>query len=314
MKNFITSISILAFSFLSTFTTSVSAQGLVDGFFSKQGDVSLTAGYAHGSADEFFVGDVKMGPIPAHGEFSQNIYSLYAKYAILDDLTFIASIPYISISGGDDGVADPINGSTEESGFQDIQLALKYRFASIEAGSGRLDFLGALGVNIAGGYESNGILSIGSGANSADLHLGFHYATNFGLFLSGVSGYSVRGSADNNFNVVGGRDLDVPNAIVGMAKLGYAGEKFYADVFFDYQNAQNIEIGGNKTSIDIMGEGFMGNFPETQVNFSRIGASVFYPFTQNLGVSAGYSTIISGRNIADFSYINAGVTYSFGTK
>lgn len=302
MKNLFFTLATI-FTFFFATAAPLSAQGLVDGFFAPKGEASVTAGYTRGTADAFYVGESRTEGIPAHNEFTQNIYSLYAKYGITDRLTVVGSYAFIDLNG--DGAPDPINGLTEDADFQDLQVALKYQLVSVDLGGGsQLDFLVATTGTLAGGYQNNGILSIGTGANAVDFSGGVHFSHSSGFFASAVTGYSLRGEAENTTETNMGADFDVPNAIVGMAKIGY-GRKFYGELFFDYQSSQ----GG----LDI-GPDLAGRFPETQVNFARVGASAYYPVTPNLGFSLGYSTFIDGRNATDFSYISTGVTVSFGGK
>ena len=274
------------------------AQGIIDGSFNEKGNVSISLGYTRAVGEAFYVADVKMDPIPAHEKITQDIFSLYGTYGLTDNLTVIASLPYISTQG--EGVADPVNGLTEDSGIQDVQLALKYRLGSVYNDVSQLDFYTSLGIGIPGGYEPSGILSLGSGAFATDLHAGVRYRGNSGFFLDLTGGYSLRGKADNNFD---GEDFDVPNAILGVARIGYGGSKFYAEAFFDFQHSTS--------GVDIMGEGFMGNFPETQVNYARLGTSVYVPISSAFGVSVGFGTFIDGRNVTDNNYFSGGVTVGF---
>ena len=290
---------------LSTSDRALLAQGMVDGFFQPRGQGSITLGYAKVRADEFYVADMKVGPIPAHNEITQDIFSLFANYGLTDDLTVVVSAPYIRAAG--DGAADPFNSETSVSGLQDIQAVLKYRVVSVETGGGRFDGLVSLGGTIPTGYENNGILSLGSGATAADFGLGGHYHFDSGLFFTAVGSYSLRGEAENNFGVspenVTAQDFDVPNALLGMAKVGYAGANFYAEGWIDTQ--QSLD------GVDIMGPGFFGNFPETEVNYTRVGASVYVPFGRHLGGSISYSTLIDGRNISASNLIGAALTVGF---
>ena len=279
------------------------AQGLIDGFSVNKGTLSLTNGYTRGTASDFYRGTEKQDGIPVHGEFTQDIFSLYGKYGITDDLTLIASLPYISITGDSINV-DPLNGNDSQSGFQNLQVALKYRLLSLGGGAFNL-FGGATGA-LAGGYVNNGIIAIGNGSNAVDLTLNGQYQLSSGLFFSAGAAYSFRGSADNDFAVQEGNEFDVPNAVIGLAKVGYAGGKLYGEVAFDFQNSTD--------GVDIGGDGFGGNFPETRVNFSRVGATGYYSITPQFGVSLSYSTFVGGRNVSDFSYLGGGITYSLATK
>jgi hypothetical protein len=49
----------------------------MNGWFTPKGTASINLSYINGSADAFYVGDVRMEGIPVHEEFSQNIYSAY---------------------------------------------------------------------------------------------------------------------------------------------------------------------------------------------------------------------------------------------
>ena len=288
-------------SFLSISTSQ--GQGIVDGFFSGKGDISFTASYLRSSYDEFYVGENLTDPVPAHNEIDQNIYSLYAKYGLSDNFSIVANIPYISTKGN--GEPDPINGEKEVSGFQDISILGKFRPYRIPLGEGNLDFITALGVNIPTGYEPNGVLSIGSGSFTLDPYLGFHLMADMGLFSTVSAGYSFRGDANNNLNIGDGGDFDVPNAFLVSGKVGYAASKFYLEAWVDYQESTD--------GVDIMGAGFAGNLPETEVNYTRLGLTGYVPINQLIGISGGYGTVVDGRNIGDSNYFYTGLTFNFDT-
>lgn len=285
--------------------STVHAQGLVDGYYSQKGNLAVTASYTRvGAYDEFYVGKEKTGPVPVHNEISQDIFGVYAKYGLLDDLTLIFNVPYITTKGYGD--SDPVNGETKQSDFQDICLTAKYRPFSTDFTGGRIDGISALGIAIPAGYEPNGILSIGNGAFATDLHIGGHLQLNGGFFSTLVAGYSFRGKAKDNLGANGGNDFDVPNAFLAVAKLGYAASKFYVELWMDHQASSS-------DGVDIMGPGFAGNFPETRVDYTRLGISGYVPVTDGIGLSAGYGALLDGRNIGDSGYFSTGVTFLFDT-
>ena len=278
----------------------LSAQSLVDGSFNAPGRVNLTAGATFAVYDEFYVGEMKTGPVPAHGKISQQIYSLYGTVGITENLTVIASVPYITSEG--EGMPDPINDQTSVSGVQDVSVYAKYRpFSAALGENGRFDGILAAGVSIAGGYEPNGILSIGSGANAAEVKVGGVVQATEKLSLTALAGYIVRGEAENTGD---GADFDVPNGVELTAKLAYNLSTLYLEGWV--KNLRSTD------GVDIMGEGFMGNFPETDVDLTIVGASAFVPVKQNLGFSLSYGTVVSGRNVGDGNYVGGGVTVGFG--
>lgn len=294
---------ILFFALSLLLAATASAQGPIGGFFSAKGEGSVTVSYTYTQYDQFYVADNKMDGAGMYGEISQDIYSLYAKYGITDRLTVVAIIPYIDATGKDRN--EGFDGPLRDDGFQDFSLWAKYRPFSADFEGGRFDGLVAAGVSIPDGYEPGGILSLGSGAFATDLKLGGQLNLDGGFFATFIAGYSLRGNAESELPGLEGRDLDVPNAINLMGKVGYAASRFYVEAWIFNQNSTD--------GIDIGGEGFsMGNFPETEVDYTSIGASVYVPIAAGFGASVGYGTTIDGRNIGDASYISGGITYNFG--
>lgn len=277
------------------------AQGLVDGFFNKKGEASLSLSYSNSKFDSFYVGKTKIDGVPAHNEISQNIFNFYANYGITDKLTAIVSLPYISAEG--DGDPDPINGTTEQSDIQDLNVMVKYAFYKDELSSGNMTYFGAFGGSIPLGYEPNGILSIGNGAPALDAKLGMHYYNNNGIFGTLAFGYTVRGYADNNLNLGDGSDFNAQNSISTLLKVGYNCKMFYIDAWFDSQSSSN-------KGVDIGGEGFFGNFPETRVNYARVGGDLFVPIVNNFGVSIGIGATVDGRNLGNATTYTGGIVYS----
>ena len=117
-----------------------------------------------------------------------------------------------------------------------------------------------------------------------------HLKTASGVFATGQVGYSLRSG-------------NVPNALVGEAKLGYAGPKNYVEASASFQESN----GGT----DITENGFDGTFTATRVNYLRLGASAYRPITNGFGLTLGASTYVAGRNIGKSTGYSAGITYNF---
>ncbi|CAM1345628.1 transporter [Tenacibaculum amylolyticum] len=275
------------------------AQGMYDGFGIKKGDLSVTASYARSEFDEFYLGDVKQDAVPAHGQINQDIYTLFAKYGITDRLSAIVKVPYFSASNTSN-TPDPINGNTSISDFQDISIALKLNAYEFNFKKADLRFLTGVTAVIPTGYEPNGILAIGSGAFGIDVRAGLHLQTDIGFFSTLFAGYNFRGDADNNLTP--GGEFNVPNAFVTTGKIGYASKFIYVEAWADYANSE--------TGIDIGTPAFVGNFPETNVDYARIGLTVYKEIIPNLGISAGIGKVIEGRNLGDSIIYSGGITYN----
>ncbi|OAD45938.1 transporter [Polaribacter atrinae] len=227
-------------------TLQTSAQGLLDGFTPKKGDLSITASYTSSNYEKFYAGTTKMDAVPAHNEIDQNIYSIYAKYGITNKLSVVLNAPYISAEGN--GIADPFNGTTEQDGFQDISIGLKYNAYSLNFNKFNLDVITGLSVDIPTDYEANGILSLGNNTFSTNLTAGLHLQNDAGFFATFLNSYQFKGDADNT---AGGNDFDVPNAYYATTKIGYASSFIYVEGWLDYL--------ASKDGVDISDSTFVGN-------------------------------------------------------
>ncbi|WP_420551347.1 transporter [Tenacibaculum aiptasiae] len=291
-----------AFAMISISTVS-NAQGLLDGFTPKKGDLSVTASYSKSTYDKFYLGDVKVDAVPAHNEINQNIYSLYAKYGITNRLSAVVNLPFISAENTS-GLADPVNGQNSISDLQDISIALKLNAYKFTFEKADLNVITGVTAIIPTGYEPNGILSIGSGAFGIDVTAGLHLNTKSGFFSTLLAAYNLRADADNNLTP--GGKFGVPNAFVTMGKIGYASDFIYVEAWADISNSEE--------GVDIGGPGFNGNFPETNVDYTRIGLTVYKNIIPQLGVSLGYGKVIDGRNLGDSTIFSAGLTYNVSLK
>lgn len=274
-------------------TTTSQAQGFIDGFFSEQGALSVTTSYTHGSFDEFYLGTKKTDGVPAHEKITQDIYDIYAKYEVFGDLVAFVNVPFIVAEG--EGVADPVNGKKKVSGIQDITLGLKYRIHEFEYENSQLSLLSSFAVELPGDYNPNGILSIGTGALAADIGTGFHFHHDKGVFTTVLASYSFKDDHQDN------GDFNVPSVFASSAKIGYANRYFYVDGWFEFLNSTS--------GVDIEGAGFDGNFPETRVSYSKVGASFYKKFNDKLGLNLAAGTILNGRNVGKATTFTVGLTY-----
>jgi hypothetical protein len=273
----------------------VSAQPIVDGFTKGKGNGSFVVSYSWERYDEFYFADTKRdAPPPYGGQITTQSISLYGVLGLTDNIDVILNIPFISANG--EGQAPP---EQEASGFQDASLFIKWRPLFIETGGGNLSFLGALGfATPLSDYSADAVLSIGNQATRADLRLMTHFVSNSGVFGELQAGYSLRSD-------------DVPNATLLSAKLGYAAEKFYIDLWSETQISDS-------SAPDIGQALFFSEtdspFSQTRVNYTQIGATVFVPIVSSLGLSAGVGQYVSGRNVGLATRFSGGLVYSFRKK
>lgn len=273
-------------------------QGLIDGSFSKKNDVITSAAFIYNYYDTLFVmGDTEVSPIPDHQKVEQYIYNLYLSYGLSDNIQLIANLPYIQAQG--DGIPDRINGRRSLNHFQDLSLAGKFKFGNVDFEGGAFNLIAGVGLAIPLGYEPNGILGIGHGAVQYQGSLGAHLQFESSFYGTLVGGYDLRGRSKDNFNTVPAEKFDVPDAYNFLLKTGYSLPFVSIDGWLQGTYAIN--------GVDIQGEGFSGNFPEVQSKYTSVGASLYFPVVNYLGISGSFSKLISGENTADFTNFAIGI-------
>lgn len=273
-----------------------SAQSPVSGFMNGKGRGAVALSYTAEQYDNVFLVPNDVQGVPVFGEVSLNSLTLYASYGISDRLDVVLGLPYISAKGeADETVLRELGFENERSGIQDVSLFLKYNPYSLDAGDGKLDFILAAGLKTPlGDYKADeglqSIIAIGNRATSISGMAIAQFRLRSGFFAATQIGYSLRNG-------------EVPNALVGEIKAGYGNRYFYVDAWY----AGQVSDGG----VNILGEGFAGFFPATDVTFTRMGVDVYVPVAGGFGLSAGLSKYLSGRNIGEATGFSGAIVYSF---
>lgn len=277
-------------------SAAASAQSLLGGFMNGKGKGSVALSYTAESYDNVFLVPNDAEGVPVFNEVEVNSVSLFGTYGISDRLDIVAALPYISATGNaSQGVLDELGFENERSSIQDLSVFVCYNPLSLDIGEHSLNFMlgGGLSTPL-GAYEVDeglqSILAIGNRATSLNGLAMAQFRTASGLFLTTQAGYSLRNG-------------EVPNAVLGEIKAGYAGAHFYVDAWY----AGQISTSG----VNILGEGFTGFFPATDVSFSRAGITLFAPLGGGFGLSASASRYLDGRNVGESTGFSGAVTYSF---
>jgi hypothetical protein len=272
------------------------AQSPVSGFMNGKGNGAIALSYSAEHYDNVFLVPSDSRGVPVFNEVSVNSTSLYASYGISNQFDAIVSLPYIQAKGNaDQTVLDQLGFENTREGLQDLSLFVKYNPCNFDIGTSNLRFALAAGVKTPlGNYRVDeglqSIIAIGNRATSIN-GLGIaHLQFNDGLFVTTQAGYSFRNG-------------EVPNALLGEIKAGYAGKHVYLDVWY----AGQISDGG----VNILGEGFAGFFPATDVSFNRLGINVYVPIYGGLGISGGASRYLAGRNVGQSTGFSGSLVYSF---
>ena len=303
MNNFFT-FSCLALLFTAPAATT-QAQSLVGGFMAGKGHGSVVLSGTTERYESVYLAPERVDGVPVYREVRVNSLNLYGTYGLTDKIDAVLSLPYIQSRGrADAAVISDYNrqpgtatqGYTNvRQGLQDLTALLKFKSYTREIGSTILDLLGVVSFSTpVSDYKTNTglgyIIAIGNRATKYSASGVAHLKTSSGVFVTGQLGYSLRTG-------------EVPHALVGEAKVGYAGPRTYVEGFASFQESN----GGT----DITQQGFTGFFPSTRVNFLRVGGSVYRPLAKGVGLVLGASTYVAGRNIGKSTGYSAGLSYNF---
>lgn len=283
MKAFI--ITLLFTTFIISTRHQVMAQHLVDGFSQGKGKLAVALSYTRENFDNFYLGEKKT-PISIRGLdniITQSV-NLYTAYGLTDKIDIVLNIPYISSMSR--RLSE--NQEVREQNLQNGALVLEWKTFQTEGSTGALSLTTAVGLSTPlSKYPTNLIYSIGNQSSHLNPSLLLQYKFSSGLFLNGQGGYSFRTNK-------------VPDAALLVAKIGFAATRFYIDGWINNQTSTS--------GIDIGGPGFTpARFPETRVNTTNIGTSVYVPVVRSAGISLGGGKRLTGRNAGLPTWYSAGL-------
>ena len=268
------------------------AQTPLGGFMQGKKGGGISSSFTHEHYKKVYLFPEEIDETPIYKSVSTNSFNIYGTYGFSDKLDVIFNIPFVSTSGNANReVLNDLGFANGKEGAQDLSAFLKYEFAK----KGDISLQGSFGVTtpisdyrVDQGLES--IVAIGNRATTFNAIGLAHYKKSNGLFVTGQLGYSLRST-------------DVPDAVVSQLKAGFASSRFYIDGYIGNQTS----LGG----VDILRNGFTGNFPATKVNYTRVGGTIYAPIDPNIGLSIGGGGLIDGRNVGKSYYTTVGVTYNF---
>jgi len=278
------------------FTNQVAlSQGLLDGFMRGRGQMVTALSYSYEDYDTYFVGTAKTQNENL-GTIKINSVSIFAAAGLTDYLDIVVSLPYIdtrATQGFWSGQKD----------VQDLNLFLKGRFFEKDfSKKGNLSLMGALGlITPLSDYIADAPVSIGNQSTQLEGRFIAQYSTTSGIFAMGQMGYSKRG----NVTMDTGFEVSVPDAWDFIVRAGGSYKKLYADAWFQHQNSRN---GTN------IGPGIP--FPGNEIDFSRIGFTLYHPvpILKNFGVAFSSGFTLMGSNIGISNRFSAALVYHFSVS
>lgn len=278
------SVSVLIITFFLSALQPGMAQHLVSGSSQGKGKFAVAVSTTREKFDEFYLGDKKSSiTIRKLDKIITQSINLYAAYGLTNKIDLIMNIPYIITQSR--RLTD--NQKVGEKNLQNGALVIQMKLLQKKDSIGVFSVTGGLGFSTPlSNYATNLIYSIGNQSSHINPSMLVQYKLANGLFINGQGGYSFRTNK-------------VPDAVLTSAKIGYAGKLFYLEGWINNQTSTS--------GIDIGGPGFTPErFPETRVNTTNIGASVFIA-----GVTLGGGKRVTGRNAGLPSYYTIGLAVTF---
>lgn len=274
----------------------------------KKREACIALIYDHGSFDQYWEGTYLRSNETIATVSRISVMPMLA-VGILDQLNFYVGVPYVKTRS-----SEPNGGQLQGAkGFQDLMLALKYRFVNQELGNGKLVVLAASGYatpvsNYLSDYRP---YSLGNGTSELSLRGIVQYRWNMGLFVRGMGGHLFRGQteAERDFYYNNGAYytswMDVPSAweYTGVVGLWLLENKLKIEVsYYGLQSTSGDDI-----------RKYNAAQPTNKVVFDQaaVAAQYFVNQGKGLGVLAYYNQMLNGRNIGKVTAFGAGATYQF---
>jgi len=244
---------------------------------------TLSATVTSGSTDRFFIGDTSTS---LGGDLEGSFVWLSASYGYDDVLAFDVRTGYAKT-----GFA---TNPRDQSDIADTSIGVSYQFINeFEADNGLPTVTVRLGYTIGGSYETNLIDAIGDGASGFDVSLlvGKSLNPRFAMFGDVTLRQRDSGVADG----------------VKLLLTGYYTSPIPALGF-------QLSVAGIRTDSDVnIGDPGFGveQFPQTDRDSDWLIGGVNYGFDNGLGIGFSYSSVLSGKNVADSDIGTFSVSYTF---
>lgn len=284
------------------------AQTPLDAMMMGQRESCLALTVDQGKFDQYWEG-TKLRRNETIAEVSRVTVMPMIAIGLHDNLNLYVSVPYVRTES-----SEPNGGLMHGAkGFQDLGIALKYRFLNQEMGKGKLAVLAAIGyatpiTNYLSDYRP---YSLGNGTNEWATRAIVQYKFNMGLYVRVAGGHIFRGDTkvERDYYYANGSYytpwMDVPSAWEYNAVVGcwFLDNSLKVEASYYAQNA---------TSGDDI-RAYNAAQPTNKVNFGQVGGNVQYFIkpVKGLGVIAYYNQTLSGRNIGKVATLGGGLTYQF---
>ncbi|MBC6993848.1 hypothetical protein QWY85_20640 [Neolewinella lacunae] len=247
------------------------AQGPISGFPVAKGETAIALGYSREAFDVYLLPEDQR----ENREVTTVGYSLFLERGMSDNTSLVATLPYL-------------RANDRPGSLQDASLWLKYLNLENRAGRACHRLFTAVGLSFpVGNYETAGITALGQRALVFQGRLAYQYQHDSGWFLHGQTGIDFQFSPASQ------------TAWPVLLRTGYGGKYFYVEGWAEFVTA----LAG--------GAGPMTAAVGTGSSWQRLGATLYIPLQDWVGVVAGGAWVLDGEFIGKSERVNLGVVFKF---
>ena len=270
------------------------AQGPVDGYLKKAGELDVALGLSQTGASTFLDGN---GATVDQG-FRAQLVGLFGAYGVTERINVVASVPYV------------ITDAT--AGLQDGALFVKgllwhKRIGAAEKPVGTLDVIGALGAQVPlSDYTVVANGAIGQRAKIVQPRLLAQW-NGTGYFVSALAGYNYRFDGLDVAELTriqrtrpGYRPAQPHDNVNFLLRAGYPGRRVYVDAWLEVQRT----LGGGDFTAGL------AELPQAyDVDYQQVGGTVYYSESAHWGFAAGGAHVLGGTNTSQFWRLTGTLIY-----
>ncbi len=292
-------------------TIQLYSQSPSDALMMKAGQACVLLDYSFSSFDHYWEGTKKRTNATV-ATVQRNAVMPMVAAGIFNNLSVFAGVSYIST-----GSTEPNGGHlVGANGFQDLSIAVKYRWLNKQFSKGEIAGLATVGFSTPiSNYLSDYMpYSLGLGAPELSYRAILQYKFAYHWYVRGAAAYLWRGytEVEREYYYSNGSYytswMDVPSAIT--AEM-VAGKWFFANtllVEMSYFNSKSL------SGDDI--RAYLAPIPTNRVHMEtfRLFGHYFIPKAKGLGVIAYHRQVVNGRNTAAMATTGVGLTYFFNYK
>jgi hypothetical protein len=282
----------------------VTAQTPSDAIMMGQGQICIALPYNHDSWSEYWEGTLKRSNDNLGTVTSQSVQPMFA-LGLMNNLDLIAGLNWMHNSPSAGVFSD-------EQGFGDFMLNLKYRAWSKNIGPGSLNLLVNAGFSAPTHQYTVDYLpfALGWGTRNGTGRAIVQYGLKNGFYCTGQYGYTLRSNTeiDRTYYYTDKpyytNEVEMPNVSDWSVSLGFLNKNLKAVASYVSMNT----LGGTDIRRQDM------PFPSNNMDADRITAVVQYYFSKpkGLGLIATGGYTLSGRNMGQTTSFGGGITYQFG--